>query len=79
MARDAGLLRLGPGGHLANPPSCRHDPAVFEEPEREVAIYREETIAIMVALSDIVVDVDWIRRFLEGLDGEEEEAEEEDA
>jgi hypothetical protein len=33
----------------------------------------------MVALSDIVVDVDWIRRFLEGLDGEEEEAEEEDA
>ena len=55
----------------------RHDPAVFEEPESEVVFYREETIAMMVALSDIVVEVHWMREFLEGLG--EEEAEEEDA
>ena len=47
-----------------------------EGPEAEVAIYREETVAIMIALSDIVFDVGSMLRFLEGLG--EEEAEEED-
>ena len=45
--------------------------------EPEVAIYRGDTLAIIGALSDIVVDVHWIRRFLEGLD--EQEAEETNA
>ena len=49
----------------------------MEGAEPEVAMYREDTLAIMIALADIVVDVRWIRRFLEGLG--EEEAEEEDA
>jgi len=47
---------------------------VPEGAKPEVAIYREDTLAIIGALSDIVVDVNWIRHFLEGLG--EEEAEE---
>ena len=77
MARDARLLRRGRRGHLAADAQARHDQIVFEQPQPEIAIYREDTLAIIEALSDIVVDVRWIRRLLEGLD--EEEAEEEDA
>ena len=46
---------------------------VFQQPQPEIAIYREDALAIIEAPSDIVVDVRWIRRVLEGLDEEDEE------
>lgn len=47
--------------------------------DEDTLIYREEVRSILIALSDIVVDLRYIRSWLEDLGGEEEGNEEAEA
>jgi hypothetical protein len=59
--------------HLAGAQSAR--PPLRDAPLEEAPLYREETLTIIQALADLVVDVKVIRQLLEEDDEEEEEEE----
>ena len=71
-ACGSGLSRFGraPGRHLAAAWAGRH-PGVTDE---EQGIYRAEVSTIMIALTDIMVDV---RTMLGHIEGDDDEAQEE--